>query len=217
MMNKAYRVVVFDWEGTLVDTLGGYVSAIEEIAKAHYCETTNIKKLRASLSFGLNKAIAAAFPEMMPHTYEAFLRDIQYYVATSKMSTPLMPGALELLQWLFQNGVILAVASNKGRTSLTKAIEQSGLSPLLTLTRSASETALKPNPEMLEDIIHHTGVVSSEVLMIGDSISDMEMAQTLNVDAIGFDADGENKDALLAAGAMMVFNDFQALKDFFDL
>lgn len=212
--HKSYQLIVFDWEGTLADTLGEYFSVIAEEANKLHLPAFDINIARSFVMFGLNKALIKLYPNISPKDYEALLYGVQRTLASRTQKPSLMQGAYELLQSLHTKGMRLAIASNKGQASLKRAIENAGIDQFVTITRSASECAPKPSPEMLEAILACTAVDPSAAVMIGDSVNDIEMAQAIGVDALGIDVLQENREALLAAGAMMVFNDFASLARF---
>lgn len=215
--HKSYQLVVFDWEGTLADTLGEYFQVIAEEACKLHLPALDINVARSLVALGLNKALIKLYPNISPKDYEALLYGVQRTLAGRTQKPTLMQGAYTLLQALYAKNVCLAVASNKGQSALKRAIECAGIDHLLTITRSASECMPKPSPEMLEAILAHTAVDASHALMVGDSLNDIEMAVSIGVDAIGLDVLQENREALLAAGAMMVFNDFAELARFLQL
>ncbi|CZI99485.1 phosphoglycolate phosphatase [Legionella pneumophila] len=123
----------------------------------------------------------------------------------------LIPGVLEFIQQLHQAKVDLAIATNKGHNSLIRALQATELDQLFKVTRSAGQVPAKPCPQMLEEIMEEFGRDPSSTLMIGDSTTDMEMAKRINVNAIGMDFYHQQEDALKAAGALAVFDDYKLL------
>ena len=95
--------------------------------------------------------------------------------------------------------------------SLQRALQASGLDVFFTITRSAGQVPAKPCPQMLEEIMEACGVTASQTLMIGDSVSDVEMSRQVNVDVIGFDFYHQQAANLRAAGALDVFDDYRQL------
>lgn len=214
---KSYQLIIFDWEGTLTDTFAEYFNIIEEEARKLHLPDFDRNVAKKYVMLGLNKALIKLYPQISPNDYEVLSYGIHRALASRTHKTVLIDGAFALLKALHQKGVQLAIASNKGQTSLKRAIESAEIESFLSITRSASECAPKPAPEMLESILTHTMIANSQALMIGDSVSDIEMAQSIGVDAIGIDILQENREALLAAGASMVFNDFKSLAHFLQL
>lgn len=213
-MSKRYRLVVFDWEGTLSDTIGQILNSVAEEAKQLGLGELDEELARQSVELGLVNAIKKVFPNLNLQQHEALLNAVQHSLMTRHNDVYLMPGALELLTRLQDAGVHLAVASNKGQQSLQRALQQSGLDLYIKEVRCAGPWAPKPDPEMLEDILEHFGVTPDEALMIGDSVTDIYMAGSLNVDAVGVNFYNQQDNALLAAGALTVCHSYSALSDF---
>jgi phosphoglycolate phosphatase len=127
----------------------------------------------------------------------------------------MIPGSRLFLERLNQSGIKLAIATNKRDSSLQKDLQYFELMDLFEVTRSANQTALKPDPRMLEEILLATETPCVNALMIGDSESDMAMAKAVNVEAIGIDLSGHYEASLRLAGASKVFRDYDTLMAFF--
>lgn len=213
-MSKRYRLVVFDWEGTLSDTIGQILQSVADEAQRLGLGELNKELARQSVELGLVNAIKKVFPDLSPQQHEELLNAVQHSLMTKHSEVYLMPGAEELVASLQNAGVYLAVASNKGQQSLQRAIQQSGLNRYIQEVRSAGSWAPKPDPEMLSDILDHFDVPASEALMVGDSLTDIYMAASLKVDAVGVNFYHPQNHALLAAGALTVCNSYASLTDF---
>ncbi len=126
----------------------------------------------------------------------------------------MIPGAEGCLTHLQQSGITLAIATNKRDTSLQRDLIFFGLTDVFQVARSANRTAPKPDPQMLLEILQETGVDPESALMIGDSESDMAMAHTLGIKAIGIDLSGQYGALLRTAGACHVVRDYEALMQY---
>lgn len=216
-MSKSYDVVVFDWEGTLGDTLGQILNAfILEVERLHL-GTINQQVVRENLILGLVVAVKKLFPQLTNYQHEQLVEAIQYRAALTSADIYLMPGAKAVVEALYKKGVTLAIATNKSRHSLQRALQATGLEPFFTVTRSAGQVAAKPAPQMLEEIIEVLGVNIPQVLMIGDTVNDIEMARCIGVDVIGVDFYHQQDINLRAAGAMAVFDNYPSLAHYLDL
>jgi phosphoglycolate phosphatase len=216
-MSKPFELVVFDWEGTLSDTLGQFIQAFAVEAKRLELGEVDLELARHYIALGPVIAIKKLFPHLATHQQSDLLQSVQNSLITNPTEICLTPGALDVLQKMKQAGIQMAVASNRGQQSLLRDIEASGLGDFFTTTRSASQAPPKPCPQMLEEIMSVCGVTAFETLMIGDSASDIEMANQLHVVAIGVDFYFQNESILRAAGAENVFNDFQQLTRYLNL
>ena len=213
-MNKLYRLVVFDWEGTLADTLGQILNTVDTEAKRLQFGELDEQLAREYVELGLVMAVRKIYPHLSLHQQEQLLQAVQHSLANNPSDVCLIPGAKAVVQQLRQAGVGLAVATNKGQHSLQRALQASGLDKYIAVTRSAGQVPAKPCPQMLEEIMDECGVSSTETLMIGDSVSDIEMARQLGVDAVGVDFYHQQTGHLRAAGALDVFDDYQQLAEF---
>ncbi len=217
-MKRLYRVVVFDWEGTLAEDLVGQVlHLLTDEARRFHLGGFSHTNARDALAHGLPKAIHKLFPQLNSHQQEALLESLHKAVSMSSFDVCLMPGAKALVKALFQQGVHLAIASNKGHASLMRLLQASGLDDYIKVVRCAGQLPAKPSPEMLVEILEEFGVTASEALMVGDSLADIEMARALSVDAVGMDVYHENSQALRKAGALDVFDRFASLATFLQL
>ena len=210
-MNRPYRLVVFDWEGTLGDTLGQILNTVAAEAKRLQFGELNEQLARKYVVLGLVMAVKKIFPHLSMNQHEQLLQAVHHSLATHPMSVCLIPGAQRILQQLQQEGIDLAIATNKGQHSLQRALQASGLEGYFTVTRSAGQAPAKPCPQMLEEIMDVCGATASQTLMIGDSVIDMEMARQVNVDVVGVDFYHQPTESLRAAGALDVFDDYQEL------
>ena len=145
------------------------------------------------------------------------LSEVNSSLAKSATGSNLIPGSFDLVERVFNAGYLLAIATNKGQQSLSKALRASGLDRYIAVTRCAGQVPAKPCPQMLQELMDVFSVQPADTLMIGDSVSDIEMAQTLGVDALGIDIHQLNAKELLAAGAQMVCVDYSQVAAFLQL
>lgn len=212
-MNKRYRLVVFDWEGTLSDALGPILHCVSTEAARLNFGTLDEQLARQSVDLGLVNALKKVFPHLTLTQHEQLLDAVQQTLLTKPMGIYLVPGAIELIEYLNGEEIFLAIASNKGQQSLQKAVQHAGLDVYFKVLRSGEQVEPKPSPAMLREILQEFAVEPKDALMIGDSLSDIEMAQSLGVDAIGVDF-YKTRCNFKAAGAIEVFSDYGLLKDY---
>ncbi|QDQ40372.1 HAD-IA family hydrolase [Legionella geestiana] len=216
-MGNSRRLVVFDWEGTLADTLGETLNTVACVAGSLGLGDMDMAHARQCAGLGLVAALRRVFPGLSLHQQEQLLEAVQYQLNTRGAEVCLFPGARELLARLQHTGVFLAIASNKGQQSLMRAIQNAGLSGVFTEVRSASTTAQKPAPDMLQELMDAFAVSPGETLMVGDSVNDILMAASLGVDSIGMDFYHLQEADLRAAGAFAVFDSHDRLAAFLQL
>ena len=205
---KTYRVVVFDWEGTLGDTLGHIVHALAVEAKRLDFGEFDASLARPYVTLGLTGASKKLFPHLSLHQQEQLLEAVQRRLSKA-IGCCLFPGAKAFVTALQGVGIDLAIATNKGPQSLQRVLHESGLEVFFKITRAAGQVPAKPCPQMLYEILDFFDVQASEALMIGDSVADIDMAVSAGMDAIGFDYYHQQDAELRAAGALAVFDDYE--------
>ena len=126
-MSMPYRLVVFDWEGTLGDPLGHVHQAIELEAKQLGLGEYNADDARQFVSLGLDKAVRKIFPNLSLHQYERLLLGVQQKLVSNHAAVYLFPGAREVIEQLHNAGVFLAIATNRGAQALERALQAAKL------------------------------------------------------------------------------------------
>lgn len=180
MKNKS--LIIFDWDGTLMDSVGLIVDAMRYAAEKHGLTVTD----EATKSI-IGIALVDAFPMLFPNDsdkYDELLATYSEYYVKHCDNDKLFAGIKELIQDLHAQGKTLAIATGKKRKGLERVLPNSGIEPFFTTTKTADETAGKPNPLMLEQILVETGTRIEDAVFIGDSIHDIRMAKNINMDCI---------------------------------
>ncbi len=216
-MSNPYQLIVFDWEGTISDTLGLILHTVSTEAYNLGFGDVDPYQARQYVDLGLTPALRKLFPHLSLVQQEQLIQAVQYAMMTRPTEVCLLPGAREAIQSIYNAHLDLAIASNKGQHSLARALQATHLDSLFKVTRCAGQVPAKPCPQMLEEIMEELGQTSSATLMIGDSVTDIEMATKINVTAIGVDFYHQNKEVLMAAGALDVFDNYQSLIQFLKL
>ena len=217
-MSKPYRLVVFDWEGTLgLDTLSQVLKVLNDAAMSLGLGAIDLLMARKYVGFGLIPAIKRLFPGASLHQQEVLFSTVNSSLNTAETHSSIIHGAFQLVEHAFNAGYFLAIATNKGQQSLNRVLRVSGIDKYITVSRCAGQVPAKPCPQMLQELMDIFDVKSEETLMIGDSVFDMEMAHALDVDSIGVDINQLSIPELLTAGAQMVCTDYSQLAAFLQL
>lgn len=176
-MEREFKLLVFDWDGTLMDSEARIVSCVHAAARDMAIESPPDERVRDIIGLGLKEALEKLFPGSGDPFKEQFIEFYRHYFLHED-STPstLFPGALDVLHGLAGDDYLLAVATGKGRPGLNKVLNETGLKSLFHATRCADETFSKPHPEMLLQIMDELGVEPADTLMIGDTEYDLQMA-----------------------------------------
>lgn len=182
-MSQNIKLVIFDWDGTLFDSVGQIVASLQYAAQQFQQPLTD-EAAKSIIGLGLPEVMQILFPQV-PHLQQDILQCYaDHYVANSKADA-WFRGIAELLADLKQQGIQLAVATGKSRKGLDRVLTQTDSHHIFDITRAASETRSKPDPLMLQEILLETGVPVQCALMVGDSSYDLEMAQNLKMSSIG--------------------------------
>lgn len=214
-MFKHYQLVVFDWEGTITENSLGYmVVAMAIAAERLHLPSFDLAYARQVITLGPAAAVKKLYPGASLHEQEDLFNETQKTTQDISSTVQLLPGVKQTIQWLHTEGMHLAIATNKSTQGLARVLRLSGIGDYIHVTRSATEAPPKPCPQMLEEIMSEFSLAAQETLMVGDSSSDMEMAATLGVDAIGMDFFQTDEQGLRAAGALAVFHDYEQLTQY---
>jgi len=184
-MQKAYELLVFDWDGTLMDSESRIVSCMRAAITDLGLELPDDGSISNIIGLGLKEAICMLFPaadEML--VKEVTGRYRHHFLFENRTPTPLFSGAKEVLHALKSEGYLLAVATGKGRPGLDRVLNSTELDQVFHATRCADEAFSKPHPDMLLQILDELGVQAADALMIGDTEYDMQMANNAGTAAL---------------------------------
>ena len=185
MNHLPYKLLIFDWDGTLMDSEAKIINCLRAACIEHGFIPGEDEQLKDVIGLGLREALLKLHPEENDQVIEKLADSYrQHYLEINDTHSPLFSGVENLLAELEDQGYWLAIATGKGRQGLDKVLQETQLGSRFHITRCASETLSKPHPRMLEEILEFTGLKAHEALMIGDSEYDMEMAKNANMDAL---------------------------------
>ncbi len=194
---RGLRLLVFDWDGTLMDSIGPIVActraALEDLGVAQVDESL----IRGAVGLGLRETIELVFPgveeRQIGEIREAYRR---HWLETFRDEPILYPGVPEMLANLTESGYLLAVATGKSRRGLDHALLHSGLGKYFLSTRTVDEAPSKPHPGMLLGLFDELGTRASETLMIGDTTWDLEMARNAGARSVAILSGTQEREAL---------------------
>ena len=199
MRDPALKLLVFDWDGTLMDSVGSIVgctqAVIAELGLGEADETT----IRGTVGLGLRETVDTLVPGCDDALYDVVLECYRrHWVATFRDRPLLFPGVRAMLGDLAQGGYLLAVATGKSRRGLEHAFDQTGLRGHFHASRTADEALSKPHPQMLLDILDQLGVRPRAALMVGDSIYDLRMAANAGTHGVAVLSGAHGREELAA-------------------
>ncbi|MFZ5755514.1 MAG: HAD family hydrolase [Pseudomonadota bacterium] len=197
-----FDLVVFDWDGTLIDSTGRIADCLAYAARETGLPLLPRERYIGIIGLGLPEAFRALYPEA-GDALRTELRShyARHYIALGE-TEPSRPyeGAVELLDGLRARGLKLAVATGKNRPGLERAFAQTGLRDRFHASRTSDETASKPDPRMLNELLAEFGVAPSRALMVGDTGFDLEMAARAGVPSLGLTHGAHDAAELLRHG-----------------
>jgi phosphoglycolate phosphatase len=183
-MGKRFELIVFDWDGTLLDSAGAIVASIQAAAVDIGLPVPSEARARHVIGLGLGEALQYALPELPLDRHHELAERYRHHYLSRDHELSLFAGAEDLVRSLAAAGYLLAVATGKSRAGLNRALAASGLGGLFHATRCADECHSKPHPQMLEELMEELGVPPRLTLMIGDTTHDLQMAQNAEVAAL---------------------------------
>lgn len=184
-MARRYELIVFDWDGTLLDSAGVIVDAIQAACRDLDIPVPTEARARHVIGLGLSDAMRHAVPELAAEDYGRMVERYRHHYLSRDHELRLFHGVEAMLDQLAAAGFLLAIATGKSRPGLDRALHTSGLGPRFVASRCADECFSKPHPQMLEELMDELAVAPQRTIMIGDTTHDLLMAQNAGVDSIG--------------------------------
>ena len=210
-MTTKFDLIVFDWDGTLMDSAASIVHAIQSACRDLGLPAPDDARARHVIGLGLIEALQYAVPDLPRENYPELSERYRHHYFARFDDLVLFPGVADLLAWLAGQGRLLAVATGKSRKGLDHALERSGLGPVFRATRCADECFSKPHPQMLEELMLELAVPPGKTLMIGDTTHDLRMAESAGVAGVGVGFGAHPPEALRAESPLAVVETPEAL------
>ncbi len=213
-MNKNYHLVIFDWDGTLMDSTSRIVSSMQQTARFLEVNVPSNEHVKSTIGLSMDAVISELFPDVT-RPLKSKIRDTyrEQYVNKDQTPSPLFSGAMDLLNWLQENHIKIAIATGKARHGLTRALTSVGLENYFRHSICADEAVSKPHPEMVHRLLTETGSEAERALVIGDSVHDINMAHNAKVDAVGVTTGACDHQALKKLKPLAVIDNLTRLKE----
>lgn len=198
--SRAFDLIAFDWDGTLFDSTAIIVRCIQlAVVDVGGRKPSDIDAAYV-IGLGLMQALAHAAPDVPPEKYPALGVRYRHHYAQHQDDISLFSGVLPMLTQLKSQGYLLAVATGKSRRGLDDALHSAQLQGIFDGSRTADQTAGKPDPLMLHELMQEFDVPAKRVLMVGDTTHDLQMALNAGCPSVGVSYGAHDHNALVPLG-----------------
>ncbi|WP_245608535.1 HAD-IA family hydrolase [Stenoxybacter acetivorans] len=204
MMIKQYKILIFDWDGTLADSVAQIVASAQYAARQTGLPEPDDEAVRRVIGLDLAQALHQAVPKARKADLPQLLQYYRRHYLSPGNRTVLFADTVRVLSLLRQH-YWLAIATGKSRRGLTKGLRDTGIADYFLATRTVDECAAKPNPEMVLSICEELGTEPREVLMIGDTTHDLWLAANAGADAAAVSTGAHGADMLRQAPHVGLF------------
>ena len=214
-MSRVFELIVFDWDGTLMDSAAQIVACVQAAAREIGWKPQSEGAVRNIIGLGLIEACRELYPERSVDDYQV-LADAyrKQFFSGFEEGNQLFDGACNVLTSLKDWGYLLAIATGKSRGGLQQALRETGLESLLDASRCGDEAASKPHPQMLQEIMAELDVEPRHTLMVGDTEYDMAMARNAGTAAIGVCYGAHEPKRLISYEPLACLGDISELLEF---
>jgi len=203
-MAARYDLIVFDWDGTIMDSTGLIAECIQLAARDLNLPVPSVESAKSIIGLGIHDSVKRLFPQLTPEEQAEYALTYRRHYVGRDHEAPLYAGVRELLAGLARPERFLAVATGKPRAGLERAFVHSGLKPHFHFSRCADEGFAKPHPDMLHKLMEFTAVGPDRTLMIGDTTHDLDLAHNAGVEAVAVTYGAHPRDSLEQREAVAV-------------
>ena len=210
---RQFDLIAFDWDGTLFDSTAIITRCIQLAVQDVGGAVPSREQASYVIGMALMPALAHAAPDVPKDKYPLLGERYRHHYAVHHQDLSLFDGILPLLRALRERQHLLAVATGKSRKGLDEALHSSELQGVFDGSRTADETAGKPNPLMLHELMREFGVEPDRTLMIGDTTHDLQMAVNAGCASVGVSYGAHDHDAFESLTPRFVAHSVKALHD----
>jgi phosphoglycolate phosphatase len=213
MRARQYDLIAFDWDGTLFDSTALIARCIQAAVRDVGGTVPSDQDATYVIGMGLMQALAHAAPDVPQERYPQLGERYKHHYAKSQHDIALFHGVLPMLSDLKQRQHWLTVATGKSRLGLDEALHSVALQGVFDGSRTADETAGKPSPVMLNQLMAEFGVEPERTLMIGDTTHDLQMALNAGCASLGVSYGAHEPDAFHALQPRFVAHSVRELHE----
>ena len=206
-------LLIFDWDGTLSDSTGKIVRCVQEAARKLALPVPSEDAARNIIGLSLDRALHELFPSLTGADLKRLVaRYSDTFLADDEQTSPFYPGVESVLAELKQRGFRLAVATGKSRRGLDRVLAAHQWQDFFDATRCADETASKPEPLMLQELLDHFGEPAAAAVMVGDTEYDMAMAQAIHMPRAAVSYGAHTIDRLVPYAPVVCIDHFEQFR-----
>jgi phosphoglycolate phosphatase len=210
---RQYDLIAFDWDGTLFDSTAIITRSIQEAVRDVGGTVPSDKEASYVIGMALSQALAHAAPDVPPEKYTELGARYRHHYMAHQNDLSLFEGVLELLAELKTRHHWLAVATGKSRRGLDEVLHTVQLKGVFDASRTADETAGKPHPRMLHELMREFGIEPERTLMIGDTTHDLQMALNAGCPSVGVSYGAHEPEAFHALRPLHIAHTVRELHD----
>jgi phosphoglycolate phosphatase len=214
-MGKRYDLIVFDWDGTVMDSTAVIAGSIQAACRDLGLKIPDDETARHVIGLGLDQALRYAVPDLPEAMRPELVERYRHHFLAQDGAIPLFEGARETIAELHRAGYRLGVATGKSRAGLNRAMEATGMKDYFHASRTADQANSKPDPAMLFELMDELGASSERTLMVGDTTHDVQMAQNARVDVVAVGYGAHAPEQLQELNPLALVRDFAELRTWF--
>lgn len=196
-LRDRYSFIIFDWDGTLMDSTARIVSSMQTAAYQARLPVPSVDAVKSIIGLSLDAVMDILFPQTGDANRKELIETYRYqYIEADLTPTPLFEGTLALLDWLKSQQIPIAIATGKARFGLDRVLEEVGLVDFFDYSICADEAQSKPHPQMVNKLLQRARKQPEQSLLLGDSVHDLKMACNARVDSVGVTSGASSFDEL---------------------
>lgn len=203
-MTRRFDLIAFDWDGTLFDSTAAIALSIQDAVRDVGGTVPTLETAKYVIGMSLQGALRHAAPDVPPDSMVELTNRYRYHYLKRQEEVTLFDGVLPLLDQLTASGHLLAVATGKNRRGLDEVLDSTLLKGRFDASRTADETAGKPHPLMLQELMAEMDVAPERLLMVGDTTHDLQMAVNAGCASVAVSYGAHHHDGFKAFGPLFI-------------
>lgn len=207
------RLVIFDWDGTLFDSTGVIAYSFQKACVALGLPAPSIHEAKHVIGLGFNESIKHLVGTLDGKQLAEFMAAYRRNYFAGEPLVTLYDGILDVLNGLQSQGRLMAVATGKSRAGLNRVLLDGGIKSYFDATRTADETASKPHPQMLFELLEELDVAPHEAVMVGDTTYDIDMANAAGMPSVAVKYGAHDSTLLLTSHPTVLVSDVATLAE----